>query len=104
MKGRHDMKSFIAMLAIGAAAASWATGAAAQPIPVMKAEDSRVANPPPAIEPGVKGYGVRAVEGRTLDEMRQRCGAAPASRSALEQARCDQLRRTLKTQPGGRLD
>ena len=98
------MKNFVAALCIGTSATLWAAGAAAQSIPVMKAEDSRVGNPPATIEPGVKGYGIRAVEGRTLDEMRQRCNAASAARSALEQARCDQLRRTLKTQPGGRLE
>ena len=74
--------------------------AADQQIPVMKAEDSRAANPPPPIEPGTKGYGVRAVDGRTLGDMQERCRTADASRPAAEQARCDQLQRTLRTQPG----
>lgn len=84
-----------------------AAGAVAQPIPVQKADDSRVRNPPRPLEPDVKGYGIRAVEGGTLDDMLTACKAPAVSssavRSAAERARCDQLLRTLKTQPGGRL-
>ena len=100
MKERHDMTRSIAALAVVAAAASWATGATAQSIPVMKAEDSRALVPPSKIEPDVKGYGTRAVEGRTLGEMKARCAASAASMSRVEAARCDQLRRTRRTQPG----
>lgn len=59
-------------------------------------------------EPGMKGYGIRAVEGGTLAEMLDRCAAAdrgaaplaPGESPALLTARCDQLRRSLRTQPG----
>lgn len=59
-------------------------------------------------EPGMKGFGIRAVEGRTLSEMLGRCAdadrgeasLAPGETSALLAARCDQLRRSLRTQPG----
>ncbi|TXM95524.1 hypothetical protein [Methylobacterium sp. WL116] len=56
----------------------------------------------------MKGYGIRAVEGETLAEMLDRCSAAdrgatqlaPDDTAALLAARCDQLRRSLRTQPG----
>lgn len=59
-------------------------------------------------EPGMKGFGIRAVEGRTLAEMLDRCAAADRGEAALASgetpellaARCDQLRRSLRTQPG----
>ena len=59
-------------------------------------------------EPGMKGYGIRAVDGRTLTEMLGRCAAAdrgeadlaPGETPALLAARCGQLRRSLRTQPG----
>lgn len=59
-------------------------------------------------EPGMKGFGIRAVEGRTLPEMLGRCAdadrgeasLAPGETPALLAARCDQLRRSLHTQPG----
>lgn len=59
-------------------------------------------------EPGMKGYGIRAVEGGTLSEMLGRCAAGdqgaapltPGETPALLAARCDQLRRSLQTQPG----
>ncbi|MEE7464955.1 hypothetical protein MFUR16E_29060 [Methylobacterium fujisawaense] len=59
-------------------------------------------------EPGMKGFGIRAVEGRTLPEMLGRCAAADRGEAALApgetpellSARCDQLRRSLRTQPG----
>ena len=91
------LKSAIVVLAL---APLLAASAFAQSIPTMKAEASRVARPPPTIEPGVKGYGIHAVEGATLDEMKARCSTAAAARSAVEAARCEQLRRTMKTQPG----
>jgi len=59
-------------------------------------------------EPGLKGYGIRAVEGATLPEMLGRCAAADRGEASLASgetpallaARCDQLRRSLRTQPG----
>ncbi|KOX47861.1 hypothetical protein ADL19_21415 [Streptomyces purpurogeneiscleroticus] len=59
-------------------------------------------------EPGMKGFEIRAVEGSTLPEMLGRCTAAdrgeaslaPGETPALLAARCDQLRRSLRTQPG----
>lgn len=58
----------------------------------------------PPIEPGLKGFGVMAVEGRTLQEMLARCRQTRTSAEGddvtVAAARCDQLRRTLRNQPG----
>lgn len=58
----------------------------------------------PPIEPGLKGFGVMAVEGRTLQEMLSRCKQAQAGGKSdvgpVAAARCDQLRRTIRNQPG----
>lgn len=78
-------------------------GASAQSIPVQTAEQSRVGDLPPVIEPGIKGFGTRGVEGGTLDEMLDRCKVPAASTSVIDKARCAQLQRTLKTAPGGTL-
>ncbi|WP_237482754.1 hypothetical protein [Lichenibacterium dinghuense] len=59
-------------------------------------------------EPDLKGFGVKGVTGATLADMLARCsaaghGAAPLEKGetpALLDARCAQLRRSLKTQPG----
>lgn len=56
------------------------------------------------IEPGLRGFGVLPVEGASLREMLSRCRQAHASGSRGEdpvtEARCDQLRRTIRNQPG----
>ena len=98
------MKPTLLLLPLLTASAAWFAGpvaAQSQSIPVQSADDSYVAQPRPPIEPDMRGYGTRGVEGRTLREMLDRCAAA-ASRSAgaVEQARCEQLRRTVKNQPG----
>lgn len=62
----------------------------------------------PVTEPSVKGYGIRGVEGATLSEMLRRCAAARLGDIALAEgesqalftARCEQLHRTLRNQPG----
>ncbi len=69
-------------------------------IPSVNADESHVLNPPQPIEPDMKGFGTRAVEGHTLDEMLRTCRARPSPPSAVEQARCEQLLRTMKNQPG----
>lgn len=76
-----------------------AAPAAAQRIPTMIADKSKAKSPSAPIEPGVRGYGTRGVEGSTLAEMKARCVEA-GSLDAVKAARCDQLRRTLKTAPG----
>ncbi len=69
-------------------------------IPTMSADESHVTDLSKPIEPEMKGFGTRAVEGRTLDEMLRNCDARRESQSAVEKARCEQLVRTLKNQPG----
>ena len=69
-------------------------------VPTVSADNTTVAHPPKPLEPGVKGYGTRGVEGRTLGEMLAYC-RVQARLSRLQAARCDQLRRSLKTQPDG---
>lgn len=62
----------------------------------------------PAMEPSLKGYGIKAVDGETLAHMRDRCARASQGDAALMEgetpallkARCDQLKRTTRTQPG----
>ncbi len=77
------------------------SAAQSQSIPVQSADDSHVAQPRPPIEPDMRGYATRGVEGRTLREMLDRCAAiAINSPDEVERARCDQLRRTVKNQPG----
>ena len=96
------MKSTLLLLPLLTASAALSAGVAAQSrsIPVQSADDSHVARPRPPIEPDMLGYGTRGVEGRTLREMLGRCAAAAGSQTEVEQARCDQLRRTVKNQPG----
>lgn len=56
------------------------------------------------IEPGLRGFGVMPVEGATLQEMLSRCRHVRASGAGsgdpVTEARCDQLRRTVRNQPG----
>ncbi len=73
-------------------------------IPSISADQSHVADPPKPIEPDMKGFGTRAVPGRTLNEMLEHCRAQRVSQDAVEQARCKQLLRTLKNQPGNTRD
>ena len=59
----------------------------------------------PAQQGSIKGYGVEPVAGDSLDAMLARCSrpgqqALPAEPAASLDAQCDQLRRTLRTQPG----
>ena len=59
----------------------------------------------PAKQGSVEGYGVEPVAGDSLDAMLARCPqpgqqAQPARQAASLSAECDQLRRTLRTQPG----
>jgi hypothetical protein len=68
-------------------------------IPAMIADKSKAKSLPLPIEIGMRGYGTRTVDGQTLAEMKSRCVASGAM-SAIETARCDQLRRTMKTVPG----
>jgi hypothetical protein len=59
-------------------------------------------------EPSLKGYGIKGVAGASLSEMLARCAAAGRGEAALAegetqpllQARCAQLRRSLRNQPG----
>ena len=59
-------------------------------------------------EPSLKGYGIKGVEGGTLDDMLARCAAGDRGKAdlsdgetpALLAARCAQLRRSLRNQPG----
>lgn len=59
-------------------------------------------------EPSLRGYGIKGVEGATLDDMLARCAAADRGSAdlaegetpALLAARCAQLRRSLRNQPG----
>ena len=72
-------------------------------VPAVSADNTTVAHPPQPLEPGVRGYGIRGVEGRTLSEMVAVCQSR-AGFSQLQNARCDQLKRTLKTQPDGGIE
>ena len=57
-------------------------------------------------EPGVKGYGIRGVEGATLADMLASCAATHADSTPEEQLhrqRCAQLRRSLRNQPGNKV-
>jgi NCAIR mutase (PurE)-related protein len=59
-------------------------------------------------EPSLKGYGIKGVEGATLRDMLARCAAgdhgevdlSEGETPALLAARCAQLRRSLRNQPG----
>lgn len=68
-------------------------------IPTLIADKSRATSPPVPIEPGVRGYGTRGVDGQTLAQMKAACASDAASSDVIV-ARCDQLRRTPKTTPG----
>ena len=70
-----------------------------QTVPVQSADKSTISNPPHPIEPNLKGYGTRGVEGTTLVQMVSHCRSAHAL-SQLERARCEQLLRSLNSQPG----
>ena len=96
---KHTSFLLSAFLAVGTISDTAAGQSPA--IPVQSADDSHVVRPRPPIEPDMLGYGTRGVEGRTLREMLDRCAAA-ASRpdDEVENARCDQLRRTVRNQPG----
>lgn len=87
-------------LLIAALSVSDLSAAQSRDIPVQNADNSHVAQPPPPIEPDMKGYGTRGVEGRTLREMLDKCRNTSGMLNKAEQARCDQLLRTLKNQPG----
>lgn len=65
------------------------------------ADKSSVAKLPSPIEADMKGYGTRGVEGKTLAAMLSSCRQPSAPLSRVHAARCDQLERTLKTQPDG---
>jgi hypothetical protein len=56
------------------------------------------------IEPGLRGFGVRAVEGSTQQEMLSRCRQVRANGAGgndpVAVARCDQFQRTIRNQPG----
>jgi len=56
------------------------------------------------LEPGLRGFGVMPVDGRTLPEMQARCKQVRANgrvdNDAVAAARCSQLQRTLRNQPG----
>lgn len=69
-------------------------------VPAISADNTLVEHPPRPTEPGMKGYGTRGVEGKTVTEMLASCQAhLPLTR--LQAARCDQLKRSLKAQPDG---
>jgi len=69
-------------------------------IPAVIADMSKAKSLPTPIEPGMKGYGTRAVPGETLPEMKARCSAG--AMDIVATARCDQLRRTLNSQPSNK--
>ena len=50
-------------------------------------------------EPSIKGYGIRGVPGETLADMLSACHADRV-KDTLALERCDQLLRSLHTQPG----
>ncbi len=77
-------------------------GAQSKPVPVESADKSSALNPPTPIEPGMKGYGTRQVEGKTLPAMLAHCKDEAASLSHVEAARCDQLHRMMTAQPNKR--
>lgn len=56
------------------------------------------------IEPGLRGFGVMPVDGRTQQEMLSRCRQVRANGAGgndpVAEARCDQLHRTIRNQPG----
>lgn len=56
------------------------------------------------IEPGLKGFGVMAVEGSTQQEMLSRCRqvrvVGAGGNDPVADARCAQFRRTIRNQPG----
>lgn len=72
-------------------------------IPVVIADDTSVAHLPQQLEPNMKGYGTRGVEGETLHDMLASC-RLPAQLSRVQAYRCAQLQRSLKTSPDGTLE
>jgi hypothetical protein len=68
-------------------------------IPTLLADKSSAAKLPTPIEPDMKGYGTRGVQGRTLAAMLDSCRRPNSPLSKVEAARCDQLERALKAQP-----
>ena len=91
------MKStWLAIFAITASAVC----AQQQKIPVQSADKTTVSKPPQPIEPNMKGYGTRGVEGATLDQMLSHCRQVGQPLSQVEKARCEQLLRSLDSQPG----
>jgi hypothetical protein len=89
------------IMALTLAAVSGLAGAQMAKIPVQSADKTTVTKPPVPVESDMKGFGVRGVEGKTLADMLNFCRKPPASMSRVQTARCDQLWRTLKTQPDG---
>jgi len=70
-------------------------------IPTKLADKSSAAKLPTPIELDIKGYGTRAVQGNSLAAMLDSCHRPSSPLSKVQAARCDQLERTLKTQPDG---
>lgn len=69
-------------------------------VPAISADNTPVQHPPRPTEPGLKGYGTRGVEGKTVTEMLASCQTR-VTLTRLKAARCDQLKRSLKAQPDG---
>ena len=69
----------------------------------MNADNTSVAYPPQPLEPDMKGYGTRGIEGKTLADMLASC-QLPEQHSRVQVSRCVQLRRSLKTQPDGTVE
>lgn len=90
---------YIVVIAVGLTLAVNPLLAQQTKLPVVSADDTAVPQPPKPVEPDVKGYGTRGVEGATLKEMVTSCQVKPLTR--LKAARCAQLKRSLKTQPDG---
>lgn len=72
---------------------------AANGIPSVNADNTAVANPPAPAEPNFRGYGVKGIKAATLTDMQRACVGVPGE-ATVQRARCDQLRRTMRTQPG----
>lgn len=75
---------------------------------IVATTGASVALAQPVTEPSLKGYGIKAVDGETLANMRDRCARAALGEAklmegetpALLKARCDQLARSMHNQPG----
>lgn len=72
-------------------------------VPTVSADNTSVVHPPQPLEPDMKGYGTRGVEGKTLADMLASC-KAPTQLSRVQASRCAQLRRSMKTQPDGTVE